>query len=352
MTIKLIHRYISLVFAAFWLLQAVTGMVLAFRWELDDAGVAGSRAAFNAQALERRIDAINAVPGQHVGSMWAMGTSGKRYDIYYSTAGGDRTLRVDGMGTPLRDRSDTGLGNGNIYDRLTTLHVSLFAGDIGKWIIGLSGLVLLTNIGLGLKLAWPRAGMWLKALKLPPKARGPGALFVWHRSLGLWLAVPAFITITAGVLMVMEDPLTTFFKADIPSPTDSTSDAPLTVTPASAIEAALTRFPNGEISGVSMPETDAQWYRIRLRAHGEMPRMWGRSTVYVSAQTGEVLGAYDARASQPAARVMLDTLYPLHTGQIGGPVGRVIVILIGAWLLTMIGVGLNLWWARRTRMKV
>ncbi len=36
--LKSIHRYLGLAMVAFWLLQALTGMLMAFRRELDDAG--------------------------------------------------------------------------------------------------------------------------------------------------------------------------------------------------------------------------------------------------------------------------------------------------------------------------
>jgi len=32
-----LHRWIGLIFAAFWLLQAVTGALIVFHWEAEDA---------------------------------------------------------------------------------------------------------------------------------------------------------------------------------------------------------------------------------------------------------------------------------------------------------------------------
>lgn len=47
------------------------------------------------------------------------------------------------------------------------------------------------------------------------------------------------------------------------------------------------------------------------------------------------------------ARGFVDFIYPFHTGQIGGTAGRLMLMLIGAWLITMIVFCLKLWCARR-----
>lgn len=39
--LRLLHKYLSLTVAALWLMQAVTGALLVFHWELDDWAVAG-----------------------------------------------------------------------------------------------------------------------------------------------------------------------------------------------------------------------------------------------------------------------------------------------------------------------
>jgi uncharacterized iron-regulated membrane protein len=351
MQVKTIHRYISLVFAALWVFQAATGCLIIFRWELDDAGVAGSRAAFQAERLGARLDSLAAQPDTHISSVWSANDKASRFDIFYSHADADRTLRVDGQGAPLRDRRNDTLSDGNIYDRLSDLHMALMRGDAGRTFLGLSGILLLTNIALGLKLAWPRAGQWIKTLGRPKGKAAVPLLYGWHRTLGLWIAVPAFITISAGVLLAFDDGLETLFKAAIPAPVVSTPVSGNWIKPSAALTAALAQYPNSSLSGLSMPDPDSPWYKVRLRAKGEMPRIWGLTTLYVNGHDGRILSRYDARQIHGPARLMLDTIYPLHTGQIGGVLGRIVQMLIGLWLMTMIGIGISLWWTRRRLMK-
>ncbi len=68
--------------------------------------------------------------------------------------------------------------------------------------------------------------------------------------------------------------------------------------------------------------------------------------VWVSASDGRVLASYNA-AEPRAGRAVTDSLYAVHTGQIGGLAGRVVALAIGFCLLALIGLGVPLWWKRR-----
>jgi len=343
MSLRQIHRYISLVFAALWVFQAATGCLIVFRWEMDDASVAGAHQPFSEAAFAARLDALAAQPGIDLSSVWSANAGADRFDIYYAKAGQDHALRVDGAGETLRDRTGDSL-----FDQLSALHMALMAGDTGRWFLGFSGIVLLSNIVLGLKLAWPRAGQWLKALRRPKGRAAPALLYGWHRTLGLWLAVPAAITIAAGVVLAFDGPLTGFFRADIAAPPAGAASERPVVRPSQALAAALGRYPGAQLSGFSFPSDDRPSYKVRLRARGEMPRFWGLTTVFVDARSGAVLSTYDARRPATFSRALLDTAYPLHTGQIGLLPGRLAQLLIGVWLMAMAGLGVGLWWKRKT----
>ncbi len=342
MNLKIVHRYLSLVFAALWLFQAVTGCLVVFRWELDDARVAGRSQPFDAEALGARLDLLSSQAGTTVSSMWSSGAKADRFDISYSLNGKDHSLRVDGAGHDLRDIDHT-----TIFDKLSDLHMALMRGDLGRWFLGFSGLLLLTNLALGLKLAWPRPGMWLKALRTPHTTAAPAVFYGWHRMLGLWLVVPALVTISAGVQLAYDDPIESTFKVEVPTPVKAKAFTGPIIKPSVALKAAMNAYPGSSLSGFSFADSETPWYKARLRAPGEMPRIWGMTTVFVGAQTGEVLSRYDARAVHAPARFLLDVLYPLHTGQIAGVFGRMVQLLIGLWLIAMIGLGLGLWWVRR-----
>ncbi len=61
---------------------------------------------------------------------------------------------------------------------------------------------------------------------------------------------------------------------------------------------------------------------------------------------GRIIAEFDALKAPPARR-FVDSLFAVHTGEIGGTAGRIIVLAIGAWLAVMIILGAALWMARR-----
>jgi len=346
-----LHRQLSLALGVFWLLQALTGLALVFRWELDDASLRATPRAADFVDIGRRIGTLEAQnPGWRATSIWSSGSGGDRFDITLETAeGGERTWRVDGAGEVLRSSSPSdGLGKGRVYDGLTSFHQTLFLGDGGRWLLGASGVLLLTNLGLGLQAAWPRFSRWRATLW--PKSGGPARAwaFSWHRALGLWLAVPAMALVACGAALDFEDPLRRWFGAEILGP-EAAGNALDSISPEQAVARALRLHEGARISGVVFPSPESPWYRIWLLTNNEPRQAFGRTTVWVAGD-GEVIARYRPADAPPAARLM-DSLYPLHTGQAFGLWGRTLAAAIAIWLIAMGALGVSLWSARRSRAR-
>lgn len=350
MTFRQVHRWISLTVAAIWLVQAITGTLSVFRWEIDDWTVAGAHVPVDYVAVGAKVDALAAEPNTTVSSVWTSGTNAGRFDVHYDKNDAYRIKRIDGQGRLLRDRSGEQIAvQGAIWDTITSIHTSLLLGDTGEWLIGISGLLLLSNIVLGLKLAWPKRGTWSKTLFGRPAGKAVAKLYGWHRKVGLWFAFPALFTVTAGISMVFSDGLEKQLGPGAKLTDPVVNPAPAASNKigfADAIAIALKTYPKASFSGVSLPDEEDPWFRVRLRNAGEVPRKWGTTVVWVGARDGRVLGTYNA-GSPRAERAVIDTAYALHTGQIGEVFGRSIVLAIGLCLITLISLGLPLWWMRR-----
>lgn len=346
------HRWLSLAAAAFWLVQAATGVFAVFHWEIDDATVAGESKPLDLAALERRAaDLVAAVPGRRIDSIWTSAGVADRFDIHLVGVPPerDRVVRVDGAGTVLRSREDgERLADGGLVESLILVHQKLLAGDTGKRIVGASGLLLLSNLFLGVFVAWPRSGPWRRAWLPARTSAGPARLYSWHRALGLWLALPAACLVAAGVLLAFE---TSTERLVRPAPVDPPiSTMPAGEVPpvgmAQAARSALDRYPGAALSGIGFPTADDAWWAIRLRQSGELRRAYGKTRVYVSAVDGAIGADFDALASPPGRR-FVDSLFAFHTGEMGGRTGRIGALAIGLWLLSMCALGIRLWWTRR-----
>lgn len=337
------HRWLSLGAAIFWLLQAVTGILIVFHWEITDAGIAGAHRPTDLAAIERRIGALAPAGGDTaVKSVWTAAGAADRYNIILEDqAGNGSTVRIAGDGTPLRTTHD---GESSLMSFLVGFHHDLL-GSWGSWIVSISGVLLCSNLILGLIAAWPRRGTWRIALK--PATRGPAAarLYTWHRAVGLWAVVPALVIAATGTLLKFEGGVADLIGAESVSlPANRPTGEPVGF--AAAARAALGAIPGSSLTAVSWPKPDDATYTIRVRAPGEIRRAYGGSVVLVDANSGAVRGAYPI-AEADAARGFMSALFPIHTGEAGGIVGRTLSIAIGLWLVTMIVAGTLLWFRRR-----
>ena len=256
-----------------------------------------------------------------------------------------RVLRIDGAGNVLRIRRDDEQG---FVETIVVAHQSLLAGARGRWITGTSGIFLASNLTLGIIAAWPRRGQWKRALKPLTKGSRVATLYSWHRAAGLWLAIPAFCVVTAGVLLAFDDFTESLLHPGPEDPPPIRSMAPLRVGFARAIESALARYPGTVVSGVSFPSKDNATWKITLKQGGELQRAYGKTRVFVSAVDGRVVADFNALTAPPARR-FLDLVFPFHTGEMFGIFGRIAVMTLGLWLITMIILGVALWRARPAR---
>ncbi len=341
------HRWIGLVAAVFWLLQALTGIFAVFHWEIDDATLAGPHRKTDFKALERNL--TNLAPpgsGRIVDSVWTTAGAADRYDVTVVGPPVERVFRVDGEGNVLRARDDgERFAGGGFVETVVLLHQKLLLGDRGKIIVGISGVLLFSNLLLGITAAWPRAGQWRSALRPSSSASRVARLYSWHRAIGLWAAIPALFLVAAGVLMAFEHTTEHVLNAARQSPIESPT-APSRVGMAQAVEAARARYPAAAVSGIDFPWAESAMWRITLKQEGEHRRAYGKTRVFVSAIDGRIVAEIDAVRAAPGLR-FFNILFPFHTGEAGGTAGRVFVSLIGVWLITMIFLGVSLWSARR-----
>eukprot|EP01136_Pigoraptor_vietnamica_P001499 Opistho-1_new@28221 len=256
-TLLKVHRWLSLGAAIFWLLQALTGILIVFHWEITDAGIAGAHRPTDLAAIERRIATIAPRDsGTTVKSVWTAAGYADRYNIIVEDAEGNgRTVRVAGDGSELRTTRD---GETTLMSFLVGFHHDLL-GSWGSWIVSISGVLLCSNLILGLVAAWPRRGTWRIALK--PATRGPttARLYTWHRAVGLWAVVPALVIVATGTLLKFEDGFGDLIGAESVSlPANPPAGDPVGF--AAAARAALTAIPGSSLAAVSWPKGDDATY--------------------------------------------------------------------------------------------
>lgn len=332
-----IHRWLSLGAALFWLVQALTGIAILFHWEIDDGAYPSLHRPTDLAAIERRIDMLEA-RGATIMSVWTTAGADDRYTINLESG----SVRIAGDGTELKPASGE---KPTLLRALVGIHHDLLGNAFGSWIVSLSGLLLLANLCLGLAAAWPRRGWWRTSLV--PSRKGPLAarLNSWHRAIGLWAVLPALLIVGTGVLLKFENGVSALIGVSAVSlPALPSTGAPIGF--AAASSAALSAIPGSTLTAVRWPKADDATFNIRVRAPGEVRRAYGASIVLVDANTGAVRGVYPI-AQADAPRRSMSALFPLHTGESGGIVGRLLAGLVGLWIVTMTALGILTWVKRR-----
>ena len=342
-----LHRWLGLGAALFWLVQAITGTLLSFHFELEDMALSGGHRPTDPAAIERRIDSF-ASDGAEAGITWIWTTAGlpDRYIILFAGADGtQRKAYIDGVGDILRDRA---ADDYSVLALMREIHLTLAAGTLGHWLLAVSGLLLFTNLIFGIVAAWPRRGQWRTVLKPVGSTGKTAGLYSWHRAVGMWAAVPAIVIAGTGTLILFEHPLRDLARVpDITLPANPPAGP--TVGFAAARQAAVEAIPGSRFVGTTFPSAQDASYYAWVRAPGELYRGgYGSSLVIVDANTGSVRGAWPATDAD-TGRAIIASFYPLHTGESLGTFGRILTMSVGLWLAVTIVLGTWLWFRRRSR---
>lgn len=342
------HRWAGIFALAFWIAQAASGVIIVFAGEIDDATISAPYVALDPDAMEQGLASIApAGSDRTISSVWTSPGLGDRFDVFVSSPDGGQEIRVNGAGEVIRVANDNDvLANGAWLENIIVFHHNLLLSDAGEWIVGISGILLITNIGLGIWLGLRGSG-GLKRRVVPVRPNAKSARFYsWHRAVGLWAAIPAILIAATGVLLTFYDTTEAAVNPSARTLPALTSPAPVTTDFSDAVKTAMGEFPTAKLTAVTLPTEEDKSYVIRLLQPEESREIYGVTTVIVSAVDGSIRGSFDALEA-PVGRSFMDALFPLHTGEFGGLTGRILSVLIGLWLLTVSILGFRLWLLRR-----
>ncbi len=337
------HLWLGLTLGLVWALQGLTGALLVFHRDIELAGVAAAPGAM--APIDRIVAAAEARTGAPLSMINVADARGTVLIASSRGPGGSREARVEASTGRVIDAHAGEDGWRTIYE----LHEELLLHDRGKTLVGLSGLVLVSAALTGLWLGWPRRGSWRQAF-------APGAwrttrqrLYGWHRMAGLLVAAALVIVPLAGAPMALGSTLRPWLArhAGYQMPPKLDGPVPTEMVPAGvALAAARARFPDAAFVRLTFPGKRLPAYSVRLRQPGEVRAWSGTTSVTVDPASGRVIATYDALKA-PLANRLFDAAFPVHNGEIGGVVGRVLVMLAGLALPTLYVTGLLAWWRKR-----
>lgn len=341
MSVRL-HRWLGLALGLFVLLSAVSGTALAWRdhvWRLQHPSLAAPASQMSDAELAAGVRTL--LTRHAVGSVRLMAPpkddlAGWRLWL----EDGDQALySADATRQLTRWNEST-----SFFGMMLELHVYLFAGAPGRWLMGAVGVgaVMLTGFGLWAWLAAPRR---LRARHLAPNAWRRGPWLLAHRQWGLLVTVPTLMLMLTGTLMNWS----TLWRSALPpaqvlatGPPRASSDSGDLATAMATIRS---QWPEARLAFLNVAEMHTGRLSARLRQPGEVHPN-GRSAVTVSLD-GTVLERYDALGAG-ALGALDDLVYPLHSGRIDIP-GWHLGVVVSGLLLALLGCSGFATWAAAGR---
>lgn len=346
------HLYLGLVTGLVLSVVGVTGTVLVFHDEID-ALLAPElhrvEPGTERASLDRVVAAARAAEPDHTPSFVRLPRHATESTEIWTDGEEGPAVFVDPYTATVLG-SSTGL----LTDWLFDLHVELFAGEVGHWVVGTSAFALILLLVSGMVLWWPKATHWARALFARPRGSWRRVNYRLHELSGVWSAAGLLILAITGASLVFHDAFSAAIHAATVSeapppppesvPREGSSNAPLET----AMNRAQATLPDGVFTWVYLPTTPTAPLSFRKRQPGE----WhpnGRSYIYVDRYTGQVLHAHDALEAQLGTRIY-DVLYPLHIGRFG-LWSKILYALLGLAPLVLAVGGTTIWLDRRARKR-
>ena len=246
-----------------------------------------------------------------------------------------------------------GQGGLDVLSIIHQLHTHLLfrgLGDLGGKVMTSAALVLFVMLLSGLYLWWP-----LKRIRI--SWRGAAARRSWfdvHNTIGVVSLVVLLALCATGIAIGFERTSTRLFyrmtgsqpqqrpDMHVPIPTANAAQ----IGPDSAFAIARAALPGAAPFEADVP-APGEAYFVRAR-YPEDLTPGGRSQVVIDSYTGRVLFAQGSRTAPAGARMVIANR-AIHTGDIGGIPGKIIVSLASLGLAFQVLTGLLMWLRRNQR---
>ena len=368
-----VHRYLGLAVMGFLLIAAVTGCLLCADGPIDEAlNPDLFRTAASGPALSpiEAVDRLERARPELVVTQFPLRAKPGRTIKAAVTARDAKTaLGFDQIFLDPHDahvvgmrQSGPGLDRRHIVEAVFLLHYTLLAGRWGRWLMGVAALGWLIGNGVGFYLTLPGTGpfwrRWRPAWAIDIRARLARLMLDLHRASGLWLLIGltalAFTSVAMNFFDEAFTPAVSAISPARPSPFDRPPGPRSGDGGAIGFERALAGASQAarerNLHWTPAVETylpDRGLYGVMFTPSGyEAYRGLGPVTYYLDERSGRLVYADDPYHDS-TGRKFSRALYPLHSGEVAGPIGRAVVFLLGLATAEMCVTGFYVWWKKR-----
>jgi len=358
-----LHRWVALGLGTWFALLGLTGAFLVWHAEADRA--------LNPQwfAPQQRCEAATTTPiatslaifaratrGGTATQVVAPGTPGAAFLVWEKPAadGMRRQHFIDancGRYLGWRHWGAVRFDRAHFVPAIYELHRALLSEEAGHVAVGFVGLLLFVAI-TGAFSAWPRQSTreaWKRTLTVKRGAAAHRRYYDLHRATGMWLLGFLLLMSMTGAYLCFPKQARALVAAALPTlPAPMRDPGPVASSPMAPDELARhaqALWPDAKWTRVQIPSSRSGFYDVRLLQRDELRADTGDTRVRMSAANQVVDVRNPLRA--PAGDKLISWLFPLHSGEALGVVGRGAWTVFGLAPLLLFATGLWLWWKRQ-----
>jgi len=361
-----VHLYLALIAGFFFALLGLTGSISVYREELDELlnpKLVIEQPEGKRQSLDKIMAAVQAAHPNRYGA-WTLELPRSAHGMITVWYDKPRETFFE-LHAPLMVSVNPYTAE-VVADRfwgqtattwLLDLHTQLQLDRFGWNTVGMLGLLLAVSIGTGVYLWWPGWRGILNALKIRHHAGMIRLAFDLHRLIGLLSASILLLLAFTGFNLSYPGVLATLVGASGMEHGETGRNIVSTAIPnnhpvglESAEFVARAPFPRAELRRVTTPAGDSGIYRINLRQGSEVNHRHPYTTVWVDRWSGQVKDVRDPSAFS-SGETFATWIWPMHTGEAFGGIGRFIWFLAGIGLFVLYVSGLLHWLHRHGKVK-
>ncbi|MBD2770014.1 PepSY domain-containing protein [Hymenobacter sp. BT664] len=243
------------------------------------------------------------------------------------------------------------------FHTVEQLHRGLVAGKIGKLVMGVNASMFLFILGTGLVLWWPATRQALTSrLRVKWSSGWKRVNHDFHLVLGFYASLFLFVLALTGVGMSFDwvgEGINKLTHSPLKRPEPPLSAAPgagaAPFAPAAALALARQQAPDAESYTIQLPKESTGSIRVAILCPGAVSEN-ATDEVYLDQYSGRVISGqtYEQR---PLGQRIRGLFKPVHTGAVGGWPTKVLVLAVSLLGATFPVTGTVMWLNRRRKQR-
>ncbi len=236
----------------------------------------------------------------------------------------------------------------NVFAVMLFMHANLFLGKTGKYLVGISGFILLLFVLSGIYIWYPPNSLKQKIKRIFQfKTNVPQKL---HHFMGLIFALPIAISAITGFLIIFD------FGYYLGRPLNNDAHRPEEMERMGVCEKedqfkALSLLKEDEVKNLISIHFCTKKNSLMKASFGLRDQNFlnGYKRVIIDPKTQSFVQEFDSDKDPKSWNYKRLTLFPIHTGEYLGNAGRVIALITGIGLMILYFSGIRLFLKRRKK---